>query len=151
MWPLSKKKPLLNANEREVIVKAIKDAEVQTSGEIRIFVESRCKYVDPIDRAKEIFGVLKMEETELRNGVLFYLALKDKQLAIFADNGIHMATGPEHWKNVVHDILSLFSRNNIVEGITTAIFKIGEALRIHFPYNSQIDKNELPDEIIFGH
>ena len=150
MWRFSRKKPLFTEEQNEKIVHAIRDAEMQTSGEVRIFVESHCKYVDALDMAKEIFNNLEMAKTELRNSVLFYIAIKDKQLAIFADKGIHEAAGPDYWKNAVKEILSVFSKENITEGITTSIFKIGEALKTYFPYNQEIDKNELPDEIVFG-
>lgn len=150
MWRFSKKKPFFSEEQNEKIVHAIREAEMQTSGEVRIFVESRCKYVDALDRAKEIFDNLEMEKTDLRNGVIFYIAIKDKQLAIFADKGIHEATGDEYWKNAVTEILSVFSKEDITAGITTSIFKIGQALKTHFPYNQEIDKNELPDEIVFG-
>jgi uncharacterized membrane protein len=113
-------------------------------------VENRCKYVDALDRAKEIFSNLQMEKTELRNAVLFYLAVKDRQLAIFADKGIHEAAGADYWKTAVKEILSVFSKDNVTEGITTSIYKIGEALKTHFPYDKEVDKNELPDEIVFG-
>jgi len=151
MWRFSRKKPFFTPEENEKIINAIQEAERQTSGEIRIFVESRCKYVDALDRAVEIFTNLQMEKTELRNGVLFYIAIKDKQLAIFADKGIHEATGGDkYWKDAVKEIVSVFSNENITEGITTSIYKIGEALKTHFPYDKEVDKNELPDEIVFG-
>ena len=151
MWRFARKKPFFSPEENEKIVHAIQEAEKQTSGEIRIFVESRCKYVDALDRAIEIFNNLEMGKTELRNGVLFYIAIKDQQLAILADKGIHEATGGDkYWKDAVKDILSVFSQDSIVAGITTSIHKIGEALKAHFPYDAEIDKNELPDEIVFG-
>ena len=150
MWRFSRKKPFFSPEENEQIVHSIQEAEMQTSGEVRVFVESRCKYVDALDRAAEIFTKLHMEKTALRNGVLFYIAIKDKQLAIFADKGIHEATGNKHWKNGVKEILKVFSKDSVVAGITTSIFKIGEALKTHFPYNKDVDKNELPDEIVFG-
>lgn len=150
MLRFSKRKPFFSDEENERIVESIREAERQTSGEVRVFVENRCKYVDALDRAKEIFGNLKMEETEFRNAVLFYVAIEDKQLAIFADSGIHEATGNEYWKKVVHDILSVFSKNELVAGITTTILSVGQALKSHFPYEQKMDKNELPDEIIFG-
>ena len=150
MWRFSRKKPFFSPEENEQIVHSIQEAEMQTSGEVRVFVESRCKYVDALDRAAEIFTKLHMEKTALRNGVLFYIAIKDKQLAIFADEGIHEATGNKHWKNEVKEILKVFSKDSVVAGITTSIFKIGEALKTHFPYNKDVDKNELPDEIVFG-
>jgi uncharacterized membrane protein len=150
MWPFPSKKPFFSPEENEQIVHSIRDAEQQTSGEIRVFVESRCKYVDALDRAAEIFAKLQMGKTELRNGVLFYIAVKDRQLAIFADSGIHTATGDKHWKNVVKEILSVFSKDSVVAGITACITRVGQALKEHFPYDRDIDKNELPDEIVFG-
>ena len=150
MWRFSRKKPFFTEEENERIIESIREAEKQTSGEIRIFVEHRCKYVDALDRAKEIFSNLQMEKTELRNAVLFYIAVKDKQLAIFADSGIHEATGPGYWKEAVKEILSVFNKDDVIGGITTSIYKIGEALKTHFPYDKEVDKNELPDEIVFG-
>ena len=150
MWPFPRKKEFFSKEENEMIVQAIRDAERQTSGELRVFVEGRCRFVDPLDRAMEIFTMLKMENTEYRNGVLFYVAIKDRQLAIFADNGIHSATGPQYWKDVVKNILSLFNKESYAIGIKECIVKIGEALKNHFPFDPEIDKNELPDEIIFG-
>lgn len=150
MWRFSRKKPFFSEEENEKIVHSIQEAERQTSGEIRIFIESRCKYVDALDRATEIFNNLQMGKTELRNGVLFYLAVKDKQLAIFADKGIHEATGDNYWQNAVRDIISVFTKDSLVAGITTSVYKIGQALKEHFPYDKDVDKNELPDEIVFG-
>ena len=150
MWRFSRKKPFFSQEENEQIVHSIQEAEKQTSGEIRLFVEARCKYVDALDRAVEIFNNLEMERTELRNAVLFYVAVKDKQLAIFADKGIHEAAGDQYWKNSVKEILSVFSKDSLVAGITISIHKIGQALKDHFPYDKDVDKNELPDEIIFG-
>jgi uncharacterized membrane protein len=150
MFSLSKKKQFFSKEENEIIVQSIRDAEKQTSGEIRIFVESKCRFIDPLDRAYEIFIQLKMNETEHRNGVLFYVALKDKQLAIFADKGIHEAVGEQFWKDVVTHILVFFNKENYATGIKECIQKIGEALKNYFPYDNNTDKNELPDEIIFG-
>lgn len=150
MWPFSKKKEFFSIEDNEMIVQAIRDAEKQTSGEVRVFVESHCRFIDPLDRAKEIFSQLKMEQTVLRNGVIFYVAIKDRQLAVFADSGIHAATGQQYWEDVVKYILSLFNNESYAIGIKECISKIGEALKNHFPYDEKTDKNELPDEIIFG-
>ena len=150
MWPFSRKKEFFSKEENDIIVQSIRDAEKQTSGEVRIFVESKCRFMDPLDRAKEIFAELKMENTKDRNGVLFYVALKDRQLAIFADSGIHKAVGEQYWKDVVSHILLFFNKENYALGIKECITKIGEALRSNFPYDAETDKNELPDEIIFG-
>ena len=150
MWPLSKKEKFFSEEENELIVQSIRDTEKQTSGEIRVFIESKCRFIDPLDRAYEIFNQLKMTETEHHNGVLFYIALKDKQLAIFADSGIHNGVGEQYWKNIVSHILIFFNKENYAAGIKECILKIGEALKNNFPYDKNTDKNELPDEIIFG-
>src|SRR5258705_9474175 len=92
-----KKKVFFTSEQREHIVEAIQSAERRTSGEIRVFVESRCSYIDALDRAVEIFQSLKMYETAERNAVLIYVALKDRQLAVFGDAGIHQKVGDEYW------------------------------------------------------
>jgi uncharacterized membrane protein len=112
-------------------------------------VESKCKYVDAVDRAKEIFFSLKMEQTKDRNAVLLYLALDDHQLALFADEGIYQKLGAEYWNKEVRKIITAFTKNDYTGGICIVVNDIGEALKYHFPYETT-DKNELPDEIIFG-
>ena len=131
------------------MVTAIQKAEKNTSGEVRVFVESKCRYVDPVDRAKEIFFNLKMENTKDRNAVLLYLALDDKQLALFADEGIYQRLGSEYWNQEVRKILAAFTKDDYTGGICACVEDIGEALKQQFPYELA-DKNELPDTIIFG-
>lgn len=142
-------KPFFTDEEEQRIVAAIRAAEKRTSGEIRVFVESRCSYVDAVDRAAEIFFGLKMEQTEDRNGVLLYIATKDHQLAIYGDKDIHEKVGTAFWNKEVQKILSEFSKQNFADGIVTVITEIGEALVTHFPYENE-DRNELPDDIVFG-
>lgn len=142
-------KPFFTDEEQQQIVAAIRAAEKRTSGEIRLFIESKCSYVDALDRAAEIFFGLKMEHTEDRNGVLLYIAVKDKQLAIFGDKGIHEKVGTEFWNKEVRKILSEFSKQHYADGLVTIVTEIGEALVHHFPYENE-DRNELPDDIVFG-
>src|SRR5450432_2413541 len=97
MFPFRKKKEFFSHADNEKIVQAIRDAEKLTSGEIRVFVEHKCRFMDAMDRALEIFANLKMEQTEGRNAVLLYIALKDRQLAVYGDKGIHEKTGEEFW------------------------------------------------------
>lgn len=132
------------------IVDAIRDEEKRTSGEIRVFVESKCKYVDPVDRAREVFFNLEMEQTEHRNGVLIYIAHKHRQLAVFGDEGIYRALGAEYWNNEVAKMLKAFNAEHFTEGIIEIIHDIGAALHEKFPYERTTDKNELPDDIVFG-
>lgn len=147
---LRRKKMFFSDEENHIIVKAIQHAEKQTSGEVRVFVESRCSWVDAIDRAKEIFFSLKMDQTQQRNAVLVYVALKDRQLAVFGDEGIHQKVGDEYWNKVVGEMLASFNTSNYAQGISNCAIQVGEALRTHFPYDKKTDKNELPDEIVFG-
>jgi uncharacterized membrane protein len=151
MFPFSRKKKSLFSNEdTHLIVKAIKHAEEQTSGEIRVYVESHCRFMDAIDRAAEIFFTLKMEQTEERNAVLVYVALKDRQLALFGDEGIHLKVGTDFWNAHVKEMLESFNKENYAEGISSCVIQIGNALTKFFPFNKETDKNELPDTIVFG-
>ena len=132
------------------MVHAIKLAEKQTSGEIRVFVESRCRFVNPLDRATEVFSLLKMDATKERNAVLVYVAMKDRQLAVFGDEGIYQRVGAEYWNNAVKEMIASFTKDNISNGIEKCVQLIGETLKTEFPYNAGTDKNELPDDIVFG-
>jgi uncharacterized membrane protein len=150
IFPWKKKKEFFNDEEKRLIVDAIQNAERMTSGEVRVFVESKCSYVDAIDRAAELFFQLKMQETKDRNAVLVYVAMKDRQLAVFGDEGIHKIVGDEYWNAEVRKMISNFNRDNYAEGISEVVKDIGVALTKHFPYNNETDKNELPDDIVFG-
>ena len=150
MFPFSKKKQFFSEEEKKLIVEAVGNAEKRTSGEIRVFIESHCKYMDAIDRAAEIFFGLKMEKTHDRNAVLVYVAVKDRQLAVFADEGIHQKLGDEYWNAEIKKMISNFNRDNYAEGIRQSVTTIGEALHYHFPFDKDTDKNELPDDIVFG-
>jgi uncharacterized membrane protein len=149
---LFKKKSIniLSDAEKEQLVAAIKNAESRTSGEIRVYMEEKCKNADPLERAAKIFFKLKMNQTAERNAVLLYIAVKDRHFAIFGDEGIYKKTGKEYWENLVNNIFSHFNYGNFAEGISRYIHEIGEGLHQHFPYNRETDQNELPDEIVFG-
>ena len=150
LFPWKKSRSLFNEEDNRLIVKAIRHAEQRTSGEVRVYVENHCSWMDAINRAAEIFFTLKMEQTEQRNAVLVYVALKDRQLAVFGDEGIHKKVGSEYWNKVVAEMLSTFNKDNYAKGIADCAIQIGEALTTHFPFDRDTDKNELPDEIVFG-
>jgi len=150
IFPFFKKKEFFTAAEKERIVDAIRLAEKETSGEVRLFVEGKNPFMNPIDRAAEIFFKLKMQETEHRNGVIVYVATKHKELALFGDEGIHKAVGSEYWNDAVKKMLAHFSSNDICGGLVQCIQQIGQTLKEKFPYSPTDDKNELPDEIVFG-
>ena len=150
LFSLFKKKDFFTEEEKVQIIEAVRNAERMTSGEVRVFVESRCSYMDAIDRAIEIFSELKMTETTDRNAVLVYVAMKDHQLAVFGDEGIHSKLGNEYWSTEVQKMISKFNKENYADGIKEVVTDIGEALTQLFPYNNDTDKNELPDDIVFG-
>jgi uncharacterized membrane protein len=148
--PFFSRKDFFSDTEKTQIVNAIHEAEQQTNGEIRVYVEKRCRYVDPLDRAAEVFEILKMGKTANHNAVLIYLAVKDRQLAVFGDSSIHEKVGDEFWKKEVIHMLSHFQNCQYAEATAKVIHDIGAALKYHFPYDRQSDINELPDDIVFG-
>jgi uncharacterized membrane protein len=151
MFPfLRRKNKFFRSEELHLIIKAVKAAEKQTSGEVRVFIESRCPFMDAIDRATELFSSLKMENTEHRNAALVYVAMKDRQLAVYGDKGIHEKVGTPYWNHAVAEMIGSFNKDNYAEGISNCVLKIGDALKTHFPYDKDTDKNELPDDIVFG-
>ena len=150
IFPWKKKKDFFSAEEQQLIIEAIRNAERRTSGEVRVFVESKCSYMDAIDRAAELFFQLEMQKTNDRNAVLVYVAMQDRQLAVFGDEGIHNKVGNEYWSTEVKKMISNFNRENYAAGISEVVKDIGTALTKNFPFNNDTDKNELPDDIVFG-
>ncbi len=147
---LFKKKAIFTDAEQKIIVAAITAAEKETSGEVRVFVESKNTFVDPLDRAKEIFATLNMQKTKHRNAVLLYIAVGHKQLALLADEGVYTSLGKKYWENSVANMIAHFTGNNMVAGIEQCIKEIGETLKQKFPFDPSEDKNELPNDIVFG-
>lgn len=128
-------------HEKQTIVAAIQQAEKQTSGEVRVYIESKCNYVNAIDRAKELFEQLDMYKTEQRNAVIVYVALKHRQLAVYADEGIYAKTGKIFWNEQVQLMLNHFNKEDYVDGIAQVVTKIGEALQQHFPFQKTMSTN----------
>lgn len=141
---------LLTASDKQMLVEAIQLAEKNTSGEIRVFVESKLCKGDALSRATEIFFKHKMNETKDRNGVLVYVAVNDKKLAIYADQAIYEKMGIEFWYSQVQEMTGHFKSMNYITGISTVVDAIGQALCTHFPYDRATDTNELSDEIMIG-
>jgi uncharacterized membrane protein len=150
LFPWKKKKEFFTAEQQQQLLLAIQNAEKTTSGEIRLFVESKCHFVDPIDRAKEIFFQLGMEKTDERNATLVYVAVDDRQAAILGDAGIHERVGQAYWESEINKMLQYFREQKLTDGLCQVITDIGEALQQSFPYSAEHDKNELPDDIVFG-
>lgn len=137
-------------DQKKAIGEAIRQAELHTSGEIRVHIELACpKAKSAVERATEVFGKLKMNRTAARNGVLFYLAIRDRQFAVWGDAGIHAAVQQAFWDQLSQKIASDFSQQRFTEGLCEAIRLTGEELKSHFPRQSD-DKNELSNEVSFS-
>lgn len=134
--------------EKERIRVAVAEAELNTSGEIRVHMERRCK-ADALDRAAYIFEKLGMHKTQQRNGVLFYLAIDDHKFAILGDAGINKVTPEDFWDNIKVKMLAEFQEKRFCNGLETGIRTAGEQLQAHFPHQGG-DVNELSDDISFG-
>ena len=139
---------LLNEEEKTDILAAISAAELQTSGEIRLHVESRCTG-DVLDRAAMVFETVAMHKTELRNGVLFYLATEDRMFAILGDGGIHAAVPDGFWNEVKDIVIEGLAAGKPAEGLASGIRLAGQQLSTHFPVKAN-DVNELSNDISFG-
>ncbi len=135
-------------DEKNQIISAIKEAEMQTSGEIRLHVESSCK-TDTVERTVHLFEKLKMHQTQLRNGTLIYLAIKDRKFAIFGDEGINEVVPENFWNDVRNIMQTEFKSEKFVSGLVKGINLVGEKLKEFFPYDDS-DVNELSDDISIG-
>lgn len=141
--------PLTPAQEA-ALVAAIQQAERRTSGEIRLHLEDTCPTPEPLDRAAQVFAELKMHQTKLRNGVLFYLAWQSRQFAVVGDAGINSAVPDEFWEAVKETVVEHFRQEQYVVGLERGIKLVGEQLRQFFPYDAATDVNELDDTISYG-
>ena len=142
-------KDLISEAEEQQLIEAIKQAEEQTSGEIKLHIERACT-IDVLDRAVQVFGMLKMHETLLRNGVLFYVAFESHKFAVIGDEGIDAAVPENFWDHVKETVLSHFKEGKYVEGLSLGILMAGDQLKTYFPYDEKADQNELSDDISFG-
>ena len=141
-------KDLFTPEQKQQIVAAIHEAEKNTSGEIRVHIEKKCNE-DVLDHAAFMFDALDMQKTAERNGVLIYLAVEDRQLAILGDAGINQKVPIDFWESTKDLIISHFKQGNFTEGLSKGILLAGEQLQQHFPYQKD-DKNELSNDISFG-
>jgi uncharacterized membrane protein len=141
-------KDFFTSEQREDIRQAVLNAELDTSGEIRVHIETSCKG-EVLDRAAFIFDKLGMQKTEKRNGVLFYLAVKNRRFAIMGDKGINSVVPEDFWDSIKNLLLNHFREERFTEGLMEGISMVGTKLKNHFPYLSG-DVNELSDDISFG-
>ncbi len=144
----TKAKDFFSKEEKLEIKKAILNAELDTSGEIRVHIENNCKG-EVLDRASYLFSKLNMNKTDLKNGVLFYLAIVNKKFAIIGDAGINKKVPEDFWKEIEKSMTEKFKTGDFTGGLIVGIAKAGERLKKHFPHHID-DINELSDEISFG-
>ena len=142
---MSKTEDFLSKEDEQEIVQAIIEAEQNTSGEIRVHLEEHTEK-SPLDRAQEVFFELKMDETQDRNGVLFYICVSDKKFAILGDKGINEAVESDFWDCTKDTVLANFKEGNFKKGLVEGILRAGERLKKYFPFQSD-DTNELSNEI----
>ncbi|HMC00355.1 MAG TPA: TPM domain-containing protein [Flavobacteriaceae bacterium] len=135
----------LTTTEEQDIVEAIRQAEQNTSGEIRVHLENS-SHGNIEKRALEVFYILKMENTKLQNAVLIYVAVKDKQFAIYGDKGINSVVPSNFWDSTKNLIAQHFKQGKFKQGLVEGILKAGEQLKLHFPI-AKDDINELPNTI----
>ncbi len=145
---MSKVEDFLTAEEEQEIVAAIGTAEKNTSGEIRVHIEKTTS-LDAYDRALEVFNHLKMDQTELQNGVLIYVAVKDRNFVICGDKGINDVVKDDFWNSTRDAIVAHFKNGDFKQGLIAGIISAGEQLKQYFPY-LEGDTNELSNEISKG-
>jgi len=145
---MSKVEDFLSPEEEEDIIVAIRKAERNTSGEIRVHIEKASK-IDTYERAMEVFHYLKMDTTKLRNGVLIYLAVEDRSFVIFGDQGINDVVPDDFWDSTRDVMLSHFKKSDFKQGLIEGVLKAGKQLESHFPWE-ELDRNELPNKISKG-
>jgi uncharacterized membrane protein len=141
-------KNFFTIEQQEDIRQAIMNAELDTSGEIRVHIENTCTG-DTLERALTVFKKLGMEKTASRNGVLIYLAVKNRKFAIIGDKGINDVVSENYWDSIKSKMINHFRENQFTEGLVEAIIETGIQLKKNFPYQTD-DKNELSDEISFN-
>ena len=134
--------------QQKQIVEAIEAAELNTSGEIRVHIDSVCKENNVLDRAAKMFALLKMHKTALRNGVLIYLSVDDHKFAIIGDSGINAKVPANFWENTKNIMLTNLKEGKIVDALAEGITLAGEQLKLFFPYKLD-DVNELDNSISF--
>lgn len=152
---MSKIENFLTSEEEEAVIAAIRQAEKNTSGEIRVHLEPHSvsaetnEPIDAFDRAEEVFEMLNMHNTQARNGVLIYVAIADRTLVIMGDKGINDIVGQDFWESTKDIIITHFKNGRVKQGLVEGIHMAGEQLKKYFPY-SKDDTNELPDDISMG-
>ena len=142
---MSEVEDFLTQDEESQIIDAIRVAEKNTSGEIRVHLE-KSSDKNPLERAKEVFYFLKMDKTKDQNGVLFYVAVDDHQFSIIGDKAIDKVVSNDFWNSIKDTVIKQFSQGKHAQGLIDGILETGKKLKEYFPYQ-QDDQEELSNEI----
>ncbi|PZD78698.1 TPM domain-containing protein [Mesonia sp. K7] len=142
---MGKIEDFLTPTEEQEIITAIRNAEENTSGEIRVHIENHCETTLE-SRTKEVFHYLKMDNTKLQNGVLIYVAVNDKKFYIYGDKGINDAVTDDFWESTKEVMQNHFRHGHFKQGLVEGIEKAGLELQKYFPWDHS-DINELPNTI----
>ena len=145
---MSKVEAFLTKEEEQEIIEAIRIAEKNTSGEIRVHIEATANK-DHYERSLEVFHLLKMNNTKDENAVLIYVAVNDKKFVIYGDKGINKVVPKDFWNSTKDVMQNHFKNANFKQGIVDGVLKAGEELKVHFPWQID-DENELSNEISKG-
>lgn len=135
-------------DDRKSITSAIKEAESRTSGEIRVRVEAKAGE-DPMQAVRNAFEALGMRNTELHNGVMFFLGVEDRKFVILGDDGINDKVPENFWDSVRDVVLGHFREGRFAQGLSEGIRMAGEQLSSFFPHQKG-DVDELPNAISFA-
>jgi uncharacterized membrane protein len=149
MFSIFRSNKFMSNAEKKRLVQSIKNIEMRTSGEVRVYIEGECPTENPMLRCKELFVHLDMHKTILRNAVLIYVATKDRKYAIFGDEGIYEKAGQDYWNTRAERLVAELKAGHLVQGINECLQDIGDSLATFYPPRLG-NKNELPDDIVFG-
>jgi uncharacterized membrane protein len=138
----------LTRAERDRVRDAVRNAEKRTSGEVRVHLDAAIME-GVLDHAAFVFDDLGMKKTKDRNGVLLYVSVPSRKVAVIGDAGIHVKSGQHYWDSVLELVLSHFREGRYCDGLCAGVERIGEQLREHFPYERD-DMNELDDDVSLG-
>ena len=141
-------KDFFSEEDKKRILSAIGEAESRTSGELRVHIEKKGGK-KPMKTARKAFKKLGMRNTELHNGVLFFLAVEDHKFVILGDDGINQKVPDGFWDEVRDVVQQHFQNEQFAKGLAQGIKRAGEQLAAFFPLQRD-DINELPDAISFG-
>ncbi|HEV2055132.1 MAG TPA: TPM domain-containing protein [Methylomirabilota bacterium] len=139
---------ILSDDDLAAITRAVTEAEGHTSAEVRVHFDHSCEG-DALQQAIKVFERLGMHRTAARNGVLVYVSVTDRKLAVIGDKGIHERVGEAYWQGLVDAVRERLRQQQSRDGLIHALAEVGRELGRHFPRRPG-DKNELSNDVSTG-